>query len=59
MTESEIEKVLLRNAFDFVFDLFEILTVFVIVSFELSLSDESSFCKLRFFLKSRLSSWPR
>ena len=42
----------MRNAFDFVFDLFEILIVFVIVSFELSLPNESSFCKFLFFLES-------
>ena len=52
MTEIAIEKVSLRDAFDFVFDFFEILIVFVIVSFELSLSNESSFCKFLFFLES-------
>ena len=36
------------------FYFFEILTVFEIVSFDLSLSNESSFCKLRLFLKDGL-----
>ena len=37
-------------------DFFEILTVFVIVSFELSLSNESLFCKFLFFLENGKSS---